>query len=172
MQARSAALGTSWHLSEISGSHYASEPTWVCCIPSVSHMQTFIYFQVGFLAVLTKRWNWATAKVYTTRSYHSGKLLPQNHTLRYDTLACISYSGRKCLLKDSEFDEIGARGTAMCEHLRVIHKVCSYIVQKRCLYVYSKYCVYIIKVFFFQAYHVYSLITQGLSVVHGTRLSK
>ncbi len=32
-------------------------------------------------------------------------------------------SGKKCLLKDLEFDGIGAKGTVMCEHLRGIHKV-------------------------------------------------
>lgn len=32
-------------------------------------------------------------------------------------------SGKKCLLKGLESDEIGEKGTAMCEHLRDIHKV-------------------------------------------------
>lgn len=42
-------------------------------------------------------------------------------------------SGKKCLLKDLEFAEIGAKAIAMCEHLRGIHKVGNFLL---CVYIY------------------------------------
>lgn len=38
-------------------------------------------------------------------------------------IICALSSGRKCLLKDLELDETGAKATVMYEHLRGIHKV-------------------------------------------------
>ena len=99
---------------------------------------------------------------------HSSTLPPLIYSCCFDTSPEICmwifgfFSGKTCLLKDSELDEIGKKAIAMCERLKVILKVqLTWILYQSILYCTTS-----------QAYHVYSLITPELLVVPGTKLSR